>query len=228
MDPLSKFAWKFSANARKKRAALFRSFFDITEDTKILDLGSENGTNIHNVLQGTDARPENIYIADIDQNAVNEGQKLYGFNPILVNEDSRTEFEDNFFDIVFCSSVIEHTTVKKSEMWEIKDGKEFRERSWERQREFAAEIARLGKRYFVQTPCRTFPIESHTWLPLVGFLPRRLFLPLLKASNRFWIKRAWPDFNLLDGEQMQELFPLAKIVKEKKWGFTKSIMAIGN
>lgn len=228
MNPISKIVWKFSAQARKKRAQMFRRYFSIDENTKILDLGSENGTNIFNVLQNTSYNPANVYIADINKNAVEEGKRNYGFNAVLIDETGKLPFADKFFDIVYCSSVIEHVTITKSDVWTWKDGKEFNAESWKHQKLFADEIIRLGKQYFVQTPSRNFPIESHTWLPIVGYLPRRQFLPILKLSNRFWVKQAEPDFNLLDKTDMKRLFPDAEIFSEKKYGLTKSIMAIKN
>lgn len=228
MNPISKIVWKFSAEARKKRAQIFREFFSIDEHTKILDLGSNNGTNIFNVLQDTNYNPANVHIADIDKNAIEEGRRNYGFNAVLIDESGRLPFPEKFFDIVFCSSVIEHVTIVKSDVWSWKDGAQFKRESWKRQKEFAGEIVRLGKQYFVQTPCKTFPIESHTWLPIVGYLPRKQFLPILKLSNRFWVKQAEPDFNLLGEEDMEQLFPDAKIVCGKKYGLTKSVMAIKN
>jgi SAM-dependent methyltransferase len=228
MNPISKIVWSFSAQARKKRAQIFRSYFSIDENTKILDLGSENGTNIFNVLQETNYNSSNIYIADIDKNAVEEGRKNYGFNAVLIDESGRLPFFDNYFDIVYCSSVIEHITITKSDVWSWKNDLEFKKESWKRQMEFANEIVRMGKQYFVQTPSKTFPIESHTWLPLVGYLPRKQFLPILKLSNRFWVKQAEPDFNLLGGSEMKRLFPNARIICEKKFGLTKSVMAIKN
>lgn len=226
MNPISKIVWNFSANARKKRAELFRSYFKIESNTKILDLGSENGKNIFNVLQNTSYDPAKVYIADINQDAVEEGKRNYGFNAVLIDETGKLPFEDKFFDIVYCSSVIEHVTVVKSDVWTWKDEKEFSRESWKRQKLFTDEIMRLGKQYFVQTPSKTFPIESHTWLPLVGYLPRKRFLPVLKLSNRFWVKQAEPDFNLLNEEDMKQLFPDAEIICEKKYGLKKSVMAI--
>jgi len=226
MDPISKFAWKFSVNARRKRAELFRSRFNIDQRARILDLGSENGSNIHNVLQDTNFKAENIYIADIDRAAIEEGQRTYGFNPVFITEGDPLPFPDRFFDIVYCSSVIEHTTIPKTDMWNIRDQRQFEKLAWKKQKMFAGEIVRLGKQYFVQTPSKTFPIESHTWLPFVGYLPRQYFLPILRLSNKLWVKKAHPDFNLLGKKEMQALFPYAKIVEEKKWGLTKSVMAI--
>ena len=62
-------------------------------------------------------------------------------------------FEDGSFDIVFSNAVIEHV------------GGE------EEQRRFVAEALRVGRRAFITTPNRWFPVEVHTRLPLVHWLP---------------------------------------------------------
>ena len=80
--------------------------------------------------------------------------------------------------------------------------------------------------FFVQTPCRSFPIESHTQLPFVGWLPRPALIRVLRVSNKFWIKRTSPDWHLLGTREMAQLFPGAEIVCERFAGLTKSIMAI--
>lgn len=226
MKFFTNYVWRFSAKARAKRATIFRESFHIDKATKILDLGSEDGKNIFNLLSGERYTPENVYIADISSEPIEKGAAEFGFTPVLINESGKLPFPDNFFDIVFCSSVIEHVTVSKSDLWEIKSSKEFSDESWIRQEEFAEEVKRLGKQYFVQTPNKYFPIESHTWLPFVGYLPREAFLPLLKLTNKYWVKSAPPDFNLLSFLEMQKLFPKAKILREKKLGLTKSLMAI--
>ncbi len=226
MNPLKNLALKFSTKAREKRARIFRKHFSFTEHTKILDLGSENGKNIYNIIQGTAITPKNVYIADIDSDLIAEGEKAFGFNGIVVEENKSLPFEDGFFDIVYCSSVIEHTTIPKSEVWDWKNTTEFKTAAWIRQTEFANEIERLSKQYFVQTPSKTFPVESHTWLPILGYLPREMFLPILKVSNKFWIKKTDPDFNLLGENEMRRLFPDSQILKEVKFGMTKSFMAV--
>jgi len=71
-----------SKHAREKRAAIFRQTFFINEDTKILDLGSENGSNINAVLNGINVSPQNVYIADINPKSVSEGNKQFGFIPV--------------------------------------------------------------------------------------------------------------------------------------------------
>jgi SAM-dependent methyltransferase len=216
----------FSGSARSARAEIFRGSFALGPTTRILDLGSEDGSHIAAVIAGTDVRPENVFIADIDTDLLKAGSDKYGFTPVELSENGRVPFGDGEFDIVFCSSVIEHVTIPKEEVWEVRSGREFRNRSWERQREFASEIARVGKRYFVQTPARSFPLESHTWLPMLGLLPRELMVPVMGLTNRFWVKQADPDFNLLNEANMAKLFPEARIEKEVRFGMTKSLMAI--
>jgi len=226
MNPIVKFAKLYSQRARKNRASIFRNNFAINESTKILDLGSEAGSNIYEVLQGTPFSRHNIYIADIDQSLIKRGAEAYGFVPVLIKESEPLSFDDGFFDIVYCSSVIEHVTVAKNEVWTLSSGKDFKIKSFDNQKRFATEIRRLGKGYFVQTPYKHFPLESHSWLPLLAWLPRRLLIPVLRVTNRFWIKRTSPDWNLLNRNTMTALFQDANIVSEKSMGLTKSIMAI--
>ena len=61
MNMIAKVGQFFSSKARKKRTEIFRRYFLIDQNTKILDLGSETGSNIKNVIEGTSVRPENVY-----------------------------------------------------------------------------------------------------------------------------------------------------------------------
>jgi SAM-dependent methyltransferase len=217
-----------SASARRKRAAIFLSRFEIGPETKILDLGSEDGSNIAGILKSTGAVPSNVFIADINPAAVARGHERYGFTAVTLDEAGTLPFPDQFFDIVFCSSVIEHVTVSKQEVWQLKSGAVFRSKAAARQRDFANEILRVGKQYFVQTPYSLYPIESHSWLPFAGYLPRPLLIPVLKIMNRIWIKATSPDWYLLNRKELSDLFPGAQIIDEKSFGLTKSIMAVSN
>jgi SAM-dependent methyltransferase len=216
---------RYSRRARARRARLFRERFTLTETTRILDLGSETGAAIRAVLEGTAVRPGNVYIADIRPDVVISGARQYGFMPVVVPESGSLPFPDGFFDIVHCSSVIEHVTLAKEEVWRVTSGRQFRREAWTRQQQFAAEIRRLGKQFFVQTPYKHFPIESHSWLPFVAWLPRGMLVRLFRLTNRFWVKKTAPDWNLLVRAQLAQLFPDARIVAEKSFGLTKSLMA---
>jgi SAM-dependent methyltransferase len=216
----------FSTRARTERAAMFRQMFGLGATTRILDLGSESGANIHAVLEGTPVKPENIYIADINPQVLERGRERYGFVPVLVDQSGKLPFPDGYFDIVYCSSVIEHVTVPKEQVWTLRSGKEFRERSLVHQHAFAREIQRVGRQFFVQTPYRWFVLESHSWLPFVAWLPRRAQLPVLKFAAKFWPKSTNPDWYLLDKREFAGMFEGAEIRAEKWLGLTKSIMAV--
>lgn len=226
MNIFQKTVWAASRRAREKRADLFRGRFKINRQTKILDIGSETGENIKLVLGESDYAPENVIIADINAESLAAGREKFGFQTVLLDESGKLPFDNHSFDIVYCSSVIEHVTIPKNDIWKITDENEFRRKSSVNQKKFADEIRRVGKSYFVQTPNRNFIIESHSWLPLAGFLPRPYLLKVLRVSNKIWIKHAPPDFNLLEAKQMRELFPEAEIVCEKKFGMVKSVMAV--
>lgn len=219
---------KVSRKSREKRAEIFRRCFAINQNTKILDIGSEDGSNINSYLQKTDVCSENVFLADINESSIELGKQIFGYQTVLLDESGKLPFTDKFFDIVFCSSVIEHVTVGKEQVWEIRDETEFTRLSWEKQTFLANEIRRIGCNYFVQTPNRNFIFETHSWLPFISFLPRPLMIKVLKFFNRFWIKVTIPDFNLLDKNQMKTLFPDAEIISERKFGMIKSIIAIKN
>lgn len=160
MGLITKAIKRFSASSRQKRAKIFRDSFYLCANTRVLDLGSGNGSHINSVLQGTGVDPKNVFMADISSSSLKKGHRLYGYNRVVVEESRPLPFSDYFFDIVFCSSVIEHVTVPKNEVWDHFSTTEFKNLSFKKQQQFAREIMRVGKQYFVQTPNRYFPIES--------------------------------------------------------------------
>jgi len=211
-----------SRRARQRRGELFRRLMQPTERDKILDLGGGDGSHIASIVPFR----HNVYVADILPDALKVAEQKYGFQTILLQEGTPLPFEDHSFDIVFCSSVIEHVTIPKEELYTCKSGREFARRAWKNQQWFANEIRRLGQRYFVQTPHRYFILESHTWLPMpVALLPRPVLLKLIPLLNRYWIKQTQPDWHLLTPRLMRQLFPDGQIVIERWCGLPKSIIA---
>lgn len=129
MHPIRSLVDQLSRQARKKRANIFRRSFNLDENTRILDLGSEDGTNVNALLEGTSVQNSNVYIADIDSGAVEKGSDKFGFVPVFISESERLPFEDKFFDIVYCSLVIEHVTASKNEVWKLYSRRHFKAES---------------------------------------------------------------------------------------------------
>lgn len=127
------------------------------------------------------------------------------------------EFGDQSFDIVHSNSVIEHVG------------------GWREQKMMAAEVRRVGKAYFVQTPNIWFPIEPHYRTLFIHWLPIQLRVRWIKRMSLGYIEKA-PDLEqamaevdglqLLDREQMRFLFPDAVVKEEKAALMTKSLIAV--
>jgi SAM-dependent methyltransferase len=114
-------------------------------------------------------------------------------------------FADGSFEIAYANSLVEHLMPAERPA-------------------FAAEMRRVGGRYWVQTPNRYFPVEPHVLLPGFQFLP-------VQAQRRLWRLGAsrgpFEEIHLLDEDELQRLFPDARIVREHFAGLTKSLIAVG-
>jgi hypothetical protein len=107
----------------------------------------------------------------------------------------------------------------------------------EDQRRAAAEMQRVGRRWFVQTPNRHFPIEPHFLFPFFQYLPIEARAYLLSKTRLGWMARV-PDrhearkvvegVRLLDRDEMRELFPGSAILEERFAGLVKSFVASGS
>jgi SAM-dependent methyltransferase len=110
-------------------------------------------------------------------------------------------FADREFDLVYCSSVIEHVDRSRREA-------------------FAAEIRRVGRGWFVQTPAYGFPIEPHSLLPGAHWLAPRL----RRRYWRFGAAGAWEEIELLRRDELERLFGDARA---ERWGpLVKSWVAV--
>lgn len=137
----------------------------------------------------------------VDRPAYAQGSREF------VKADARDlPFADDEFEIAFSNSVIEHVVDPEDRA------------------RYAAEVRRVARRYFVQTPNRGFPIEPHSLLPLVHLLPPRL-------GRRLWRLGVSTDpyesARLLGARELRRLFPDAAIVRERLGPMTKSLVAAG-
>ena len=140
-----------SHQMRSKRFTFFKACLQqLPKPITILDIG---GTmSFWQSMQFKDAEVSIILLN------LEEAQQLqHPFTSVQGDATALTQFADQSIDIVFSNSVIEHLF------------------NWENQQKMAAEVLRVGKQHFIQTPNYWFPIEPHWVFPLFQFLP-----PLVK------------------------------------------------
>jgi hypothetical protein len=73
----------------------------------------------------------------------------------------------------------------------------------ERQRRLVSEALRVGRRVFLTTPNRRFPLEVHTRLPFVHWLPDAVAHRVYDALGKGFAK----DIDLLSPRSFESLFP---------------------
>ncbi len=202
-----------TTRTRKKNFELFKSLVaPLPKPLKILDIG---GTQQYWEEVGF---IEEKAVEVLLLNLSSEKTTFPNFRSIAGDARDLGEFEDKEFDIVFSHSVIEHVG------------------GFDDQRKMADEIRRLGKRYFIQTPNRFFPIEPHFLFPMFQFIPLFMKVWLVTHFDIGWYRRT-PDrekaleivnsIRLLTRKELQKIFPAATIYREKILGLTKSFLIYG-
>lgn len=199
------------AKLRKKRFAFFSGLLGRvkTRPIKILDVGGTEGFWRSMNFQTDDVR---ITLLNLEKQATSSK------NIISVAGDARqmSGFPNQSFDAVFSNSVIEHLG------------------DFHNQQKMAGEIRRIGRRYFVQTPNRGFPMEPHFLFPFFQFLPFPMRVWIASHYRVGWYcrpndpaaaKREVEAIRLLNRREFQMLFPEAKFYRERFFGMTKSFIA---
>jgi SAM-dependent methyltransferase len=111
-------------------------------------------------------------------------------------------FEDDEFDIAYSNSLIEHLPPAARPA-------------------FAQEVKRVARRWWVQTPAFSFPLEPHALLPFAHWLPPR-------ARQRVWpfgVAGEWEEIALLRRRELAELFG-EPVIAERVGPLAKSWIAV--
>ncbi|OGP53817.1 MAG: hypothetical protein A2Y65_12620 [Deltaproteobacteria bacterium RBG_13_52_11] len=205
-------ASKVSFYVRKKMFALFMATMRPTGETTILDLGvtSDNRHQESNYFERFYPYTDKVACAGIEDGSHLE-QEYPGvvFVPIKANQP--LPFSNQQFDIVFSNAVIEHTGGEREQQFFIK------------------EILRVSKAFFITTPNRWFPVEMHTVLPFLHYLPMRIYrFVLARIGLRYWASEE--NLNLLDARGFSRLFPSSvsvKVVTVTLLGIPSNLIAYG-
>jgi SAM-dependent methyltransferase len=169
--PLARVAGPLATRARARRHERFFALTHLAPGARVLDVGCGS--------LGLRALEPALDITGVDVLAAP------GYPGPFVRADPAEglPFADRSFDLVYCSSVIEHVAP-------------------ERRAAFAAELRRVGRGWLVQTPARSFPIEPHSLLPGAHWLPARLRRPYWRLGAT----GGWEEISLLSRRELEALF----------------------
>ena len=115
---------------------------------------------------------------------------------------ARLPFADGEFDLAYSSSLIEHLAPGERAA-------------------FAAEVRRVARGWFVQTPAFSFPIEPHALLPFAHWLPPRV----RRGYWRLGVAGDWEEVALLRRQEMADLFG-EPVLAERVLGLAKSWVSV--
>lgn len=179
---------RISTIARRKVHELFLRTMEPKPGDRILDIGTSDDT-------GPDSNMlEQLYPyrADLTCASLTDGKSILAAYPgvqhVRIVAGDPLPFAANAFDIVYSNAVLEHAG------------------SQAQQRKFIAEMCRVAPRRFFAVPHRGFPVEHHTCLPFIHYLPRAWFRWLVRGTRYdFWSHEE--NLNYLSAADLRALWP---------------------
>ncbi len=183
------FSSRVSYAARKRMFELFMAVMCPGPEAHVLDIGVTSDTTFKESNYFESLYPYKDHIVCVGtENATHLEQVYPGLHFIPVQPRQPFPFADKQFDIVFSNAVIEHVGNRGS------------------QSDFVREACRVGKSVFITTPNRWFPMETHTGLPILHYLPNEIYRQILRHTRlEYWSHEA--NLNLLTKNELAGLFP---------------------
>ena len=178
---------------RRKVFDIFMKEFDPDADMRIADFGV-TGRRDHRVHHFFEA----LYPHRHRVTAIGRAEEGAGWLPeefpgltYLEADLRRIPVPEDYFDAGLCNAVLEHAG------------------SRQQQAALVAEVCRVSRNVMFTTPNRWFPVELHTFLPLVHWFPDRLYRRLLRTLGFRYFSEV-NNLNLLDGASLLALFPASR------------------
>jgi len=156
--------------ARHQRRKMFQAFIGFARPgpaDKILDIGvtSDRGYDHSNYFEAWYRDKHRVTAVGLDDASFLA--EIYPGVRFVCADGRQLPFADNSFDYTHSSAVLEHVGDR------------------ERQARFLREAWRVARKgLFITTPNRWFPVEFHTVLPLLHWLPPRRYRAVLQQLGR--------------------------------------------
>lgn len=140
-------------------------------------------------------------------------EKMYPGVTFKQGDAKELPFDDNSIDVIFSSAVIEHVGSLSNQVKMITE---------------CVRVARQG--ILITTPNRWHPIEIHTLLPLIHWLPKRLHRHILRFMKLTFYANE-ENLNLLDRKTLIDIcnkLPVKefKIKSIRTFGFTSNLVLV--
>jgi len=203
----------FSNRMRERRFELFEQLTgSLPRPLRILDVG---GTNDFWEKRGwTDRDDISITLVNLKE----QPKKHSNIHPALGDATNLADHADGSFDVAFSNSVIEHLF------------------TFESQAAMAAQVQRVGRAFWVQTPNFWFPMEPHFLVPAWHWLPERVRIEVIRRRACGWrgpcpdaqhARETVREVRLMRRRELARLFPGATIEIERFAGLAKSFVVHG-
>jgi SAM-dependent methyltransferase len=210
-SPLVRFKSKVSLRARRRMFDLFaREFKPGPEDT-VIDVGV---TPDETLVDSNAFEQFYPYTDRITATSFEDASGLEKIFPGLtfVQTSGRTlPFADGTFTFAYSSAVLEHVG------------------DFAAQQAFVREVMRVADSFYIAVPNRWFPLELHTFLPVIHWLPKKWHRAILRRLGRdFWAKEE--NLNLVGAGELRKLFPPevgVRIHRHRLLGMTSNVVAYG-
>lgn len=158
--------------AYKRRAAVILGSIDEKKDRRLLEVGCGRGFYVNTI--GRLFPKLKIWGVDLNNDYLKKADKLDGKVKLIRADVSKLPFEDNYFDKVIASEILEHVEDDSKALREI-----FR-------------VLRPGGRLIVTVPNKNYPF---LWDPLNYILEKTTGKHL--PSNIWWLSGIWADHKRL-------------------------------
>ena len=178
---------------REKIHKIFVKQTNYNSNNSILDIGTTSSLDDnHNIILQKTKDNKNVFCLS-DHDLFFLKKKYPHVKQFIKGDGKKINFEKDNFDIVFASATIEHVG------------------SYNNQINFLRECLRVSKNYvFITTPNRYYPLDFHTKIPLIHWLPKKIHRKILKllGLNFYSLEK---NLNLLSKNDIQNILKILKI-----------------
>ena len=194
---LYKIFQKITINARNDFFNLFLINNNYSKYKSVIDIGStpsldkEQNTFLENIKDN-----QNVTCLS-NQDCRILLKKYKNIKNVLIGDARNTMLEKDSFDIAHSNASIEHVG------------------SFENQVSFVREMIKISKEsVFIQTPNRFYPIDFHTILPFIHWLPKKIHRKILKFLKKDFYSSE-ENLNLLTAKDLKKICDILNIKKYK-------------